>query len=1340
MATLTGSETYGQRRGAAYGIASCCKGCGIASLKKFGVMDFLKVSVVDKKDAKKREGALLAFECLCERMGRLFEPYVIQILPAMLTAYGDGNKQVREATVGASKMIMKNLSAQGVKLILPALLNGIDDKAWRTKQGSVQMLGSMAYCAPTQLSSCLPLIVPQLSKVLGDTHPKVQQAARDALEQIGSVVRNPEVLSLVPSLLAAIADPTEHTETCLDGIMEAVFAHTIDAPSLSLLIPVISRGLRERKTESKKKAVTIVSNMCSLVGDPKDLSAYLDDLMIEMRKVLIDPIPEMRAVAAKATSMLVSGIGLDSFGELMSWLKSTLKNNENSVERSGAAQGLSEILAVLDSSHVEEIMPSIIQGCKSFSVYEREGSILMLAYLPQTLEDAFANYLDVALPCILDGLADEIDSIREVSLQAGKVFVRQFAMTSQDMLINAILSGCYNNFWRIRLSSVQLMGDLLFMVAGVTGKIQTNSEIQDDGDSVSSDMNTRSIETKLGTRRRDATLSAIYISRCDQNLQVRQSALHIWKSVVASTPRTLLEIIKELISMIIEGLASHDNEDRMTSCGGALRELVRKLGERVLPSIIPIFANKLLEGDTSTRVGVCAGLVQVVSNSSKSQIKSYLPKLMPTLRDALCDCELSVREAAGAAFGSILQLVGEGVLADVVPMLLDKLATESEEGNESADYALDGLKQIIRKHPFVLEEVLPSLTEGTLTSTKANALGALSQVAPNVISRQLKKTLIPLLDAAGLPEQDLDVQEFGDLQRSSERAASRVIEAVASQSSTIIVDIMVSFLRGEVVSRRCGAARVLALSMNVDSGVHRLAALLVSYLPKLLSACVSCFHDSDLSTLKAMWEASNSIVKNIKKDELPMYLSSVHDSISLATEHYRRRLRDTNSIEDAPRSASGNLILPALDLPRALQPLLPIYITTLLQGETSEAREEAAESMSTLISHTSFASLKPSVVAMTGPLIRIFGERCPNEVKAAVLACLKILVQCAGLSVKPFLPQLQATFLRCLHDASSKDIRERAGEALGLLMSMSSRVDPVVIEVLNSVEDNGLEKDVQNSMIYCLRHIAENAGQSISQDQLNRLCSLAFTHLAQSSTIPISQLDETMQLSSSAAACIIGLSLHHINDVDTKNQTISGIISPLGLSKNDNGVGMIPYGLSEDQYRLATSRAIAGILRYASQTIVSNQELLQKVTAVVASFLQDTSAGRDMSMTIKMSAVRAWDGLSNEFGRDLHSTNAVTASKALFKLIRKLLKDDNMQICSLVCNAIIRCTRKSRLVTDASVVQYLKESIPILATIIADNKATKPFADKVLFWCLRLDGGGMIPCSSFSFVLLTTTI
>ncbi len=90
-----------------------------------------------------------------------------------------------------------------MKRILPSLLSALDEKQWRTKKGSIELLGTMAFCAPKQLSVSLPTVIPRLSGVLTDSHAQVRTSANKSLKQFGEVINNPEIQSLVPTLLKA---------------------------------------------------------------------------------------------------------------------------------------------------------------------------------------------------------------------------------------------------------------------------------------------------------------------------------------------------------------------------------------------------------------------------------------------------------------------------------------------------------------------------------------------------------------------------------------------------------------------------------------------------------------------------------------------------------------------------------------------------------------------------------------------------------------------------------------------------------------------------------------------------------------------------------------------------------------------------------------------------------------------------------------------------------------------------------------------------------------------------------------------------------------------------------
>jgi HEAT repeat protein len=234
MGELLTAPKYAARRGAAYGLAGAIKGLGISAMKEFDILDRLRKATEDKKQYESRQGAMFAIETMSNTLRRLFEPYVIHILPTLLAAFGDSTPEVREAAQDAARAIMANMSGYGVKTILPDLLAGLDEKQWRTKRGSIELLGMVAYCAPRQLSQSLPIVIPQLTGVLTDSHAQVRASADRSLKQFGEVISNPEIQALVPVLLKALVDP-ERTPRALTSLLKASFMHYIDHSSLALV-------------------------------------------------------------------------------------------------------------------------------------------------------------------------------------------------------------------------------------------------------------------------------------------------------------------------------------------------------------------------------------------------------------------------------------------------------------------------------------------------------------------------------------------------------------------------------------------------------------------------------------------------------------------------------------------------------------------------------------------------------------------------------------------------------------------------------------------------------------------------------------------------------------------------------------------------------------------------------------------------------------------------------------------------------------------------------------------------------------------------------------------------
>ncbi|KAI1734156.1 armadillo-type protein [Xylaria scruposa] len=1034
LETLLASKNYAAKRGAAYGLAGLIRGRGISVLREYRILITLKSATENKKEPRQREGAFIAFELLPTILGRLFEPYVIQIVPQLLTGFGDSSGDVREACLAAAKACFAKLSSYGVKQILPTLLNGLDDDQWRSKRGACELLGAMAYLDPQQLAQSLPDIIPPLTGALNDTHKEVRAAGNKSLKRFGDVIENPEVRNLVDILLKALSDPTKYTDDALDALIKVQFVHYLDAPSLALVTRILQRGLGDR-SNTKRKASQVIGSLAHLT-ERKDLITHLPVLVSGLKVAAVDPVPTTRATASRALGSLVEKLGEDALPDLIPSLMQTLKSDTGAGDRLGSAQALSEVLAGLGTTRLEEILPTILQNVESSKAVVREGFMSLFVFLPVCFGNSFANYLGKIIPPILAGLTDEIDTIRETALRAGRLLVKNFATRAVDLLLPELERGLADDSYRIRLSSVELVGDLLFNLTGITGNADAEDEEEKAKEAGAS------LREVLGVEKRNKILSALYICRCDTAGAVRTAAIGVWKALVA-TPRILKELTPTLTQLIIRRLGSSSMEHKVIA-SNALGELIRRAGDGVLSSLLPTLEESLQTStDTNAKQGICLALKELISSASDEALQDHEKTLISVVRTALTDFDEDVREAAAEAFDSLQQIIGKRAVDQVLPYLLNLLRSEDE-----ADNALSALLTLLTESTrsnIILPNLIPTLITPPISAFNAKALASLSRVAGPAMNRRLPNIINSLIDNII----DAKDEELGN---ELEESLDTVIQSIDEYDSlNTVMNVLLQLMKSDDHRKRAiTASRLANFFAQSDVDYSR-------YNQDIIRALLISFDDRDHDVVKAAWAALSEFTKKLKKEEMEALVPSTRTSLQQVG------------------VAGSNLA--GFELPKGINAILPIFLQGLMNG-TPDQRTSAALAISDIVDRTSENSLKPFVTQITGPLIRVVSERS-TEVKSAILLTLNNLLEKMPTALKPFLPQLQRTFARSLADTTSELLRSRAAKALGTLIKFTPRVDPLIAELVTGSKTS--DPGVKAAMLKALYEVISKAGGNMGE-------------------------------------------------------------------------------------------------------------------------------------------------------------------------------------------------------------------------------------------------------------------
>lgn len=260
--------------------------------------------------ANAREGALLFLRALCESGLKSVEPYVVPMLAGALDECGSSSSSVREAGDDAVKAIIGLANPLAVPmLIVPVLFEALRSPEWRVKAASLESLVLVASLAPRQTSAMLPKIIPTVTSQIWDTKPQVTKAANAALLAVCMTNDNPDVKPAIPAVVHAVAKPAD-TFKAVEELMATTFVATVDSSTLSILCPILSRGLKEKHAVRKRACCVVIENMSRLVDSPNAVAPFGPLLVPELKKVVEQiQFEDIRDVALSALQALTQALG-----------------------------------------------------------------------------------------------------------------------------------------------------------------------------------------------------------------------------------------------------------------------------------------------------------------------------------------------------------------------------------------------------------------------------------------------------------------------------------------------------------------------------------------------------------------------------------------------------------------------------------------------------------------------------------------------------------------------------------------------------------------------------------------------------------------------------------------------------------------------------------------------------------------------------------------------------------------------------------------------------------------------------------------------------------------------
>ena len=301
-------------------LGGAIKTLGLNMLESQGIVDALVKSVTNKKSGLEREGGLLGFAGIIEKIGKPCEPYLLPVLPTLMEGYADKGAPVKEAADYAVTQLLSLCDPIGVPVVLPFLYDCLRGK-WQAKVAALKHISTFATKSPTEIGRYMPDLIPIISECMHDTKKDVSEAAVDLFfdNQGAGALSSKEGLQkrtkhndvrhhfIKDCIASGKININPDNVTCtVQKLSSTTFVAEVTGPALAVMVPLLVRALNDRSAAVLRSSVIIADNLFKLVRNPADAGQFMPQLLPGLDRIIeTAAFPEIRALATAAKNTLV---------------------------------------------------------------------------------------------------------------------------------------------------------------------------------------------------------------------------------------------------------------------------------------------------------------------------------------------------------------------------------------------------------------------------------------------------------------------------------------------------------------------------------------------------------------------------------------------------------------------------------------------------------------------------------------------------------------------------------------------------------------------------------------------------------------------------------------------------------------------------------------------------------------------------------------------------------------------------------------------------------------------------------------------------------------------------